>query len=93
MLGRSSIWRTAPLAPPRPSPPDFYNAAVRGSGPRSRPDLLFALLAIERRFGRARSTPNAPRTLDLDILSNQGVVVEGKGSRYPTRASTSVLSQ
>ena len=30
--------------------------------------LLRALLAIEARHGRLRSVPNAPRTLDLDLL-------------------------
>jgi 2-amino-4-hydroxy-6-hydroxymethyldihydropteridine diphosphokinase len=30
--------------------------------------LLDALLAIERRQGRVRDFPNAPRTLDLDIV-------------------------
>jgi 2-amino-4-hydroxy-6-hydroxymethyldihydropteridine diphosphokinase len=32
------------------------------------PDLLTALQAMEQAAGRVRSHPNAPRTLDLDIL-------------------------
>ena len=33
------------------------------------PDALLALLqTVETRFGRTRSVPNAPRTLDLDLL-------------------------
>jgi 2-amino-4-hydroxy-6-hydroxymethyldihydropteridine diphosphokinase len=48
--------------------PDFVNAVAKietGLAPRA---LLDALLAIERRFGRVREFPNAPRTLDLDIV-------------------------
>jgi 2-amino-4-hydroxy-6-hydroxymethyldihydropteridine diphosphokinase len=48
--------------------PDFVNAVAKietGLPPRA---LLDALLRIERRFGRVREFPNAPRTLDLDIV-------------------------
>jgi 2-amino-4-hydroxy-6-hydroxymethyldihydropteridine diphosphokinase len=31
-------------------------------------DLLTTLLDIERRFGRERPYPGAPRTLDLDLI-------------------------
>ena len=41
----------------------------RKSKPPSHPhDLLKALLEIEHNHGRVREYPNAPRTLDLDIL-------------------------
>jgi 2-amino-4-hydroxy-6-hydroxymethyldihydropteridine diphosphokinase len=36
--------------------------------------LLAALQAIEARFGRVRPFPNAPRTLDLDLLDLGGAV-------------------
>jgi len=36
--------------------------------------LLAALQAIEARFGRVRPYPNAPRTLDLDLLDLDGLV-------------------
>lgn len=48
--------------------PDFVNAVARietGLAPQA---LLEALLEVERRFGRVRDFPNAPRTLDLDIV-------------------------
>jgi 2-amino-4-hydroxy-6-hydroxymethyldihydropteridine diphosphokinase len=48
--------------------PDFVNAVARietGLAPQA---LLDALLEVERRFGRVRDFPNAPRTLDLDIV-------------------------
>jgi 2-amino-4-hydroxy-6-hydroxymethyldihydropteridine diphosphokinase len=48
--------------------PPFVNAVAEietGLAPRQ---LLDALLEVERRQGRVRSSPNAPRTLDLDII-------------------------
>jgi len=48
--------------------PDFINSVIlveTGLGPHA---LLRYLLWIEKRFGRKRSFPNAPRTLDLDII-------------------------
>jgi 2-amino-4-hydroxy-6-hydroxymethyldihydropteridine diphosphokinase len=48
--------------------PRFLNAAVTGETSLSAHDLLDALLDIERRFGRERPFPGAPRTLDLDLI-------------------------
>jgi len=48
--------------------PAFLNAAVCLRTPLSAPDLLAALLSIEADLGRVRSFPNAPRSLDLDLL-------------------------
>ncbi|AND68691.1 2-amino-4-hydroxy-6-hydroxymethyldihydropteridine diphosphokinase [Dyella thiooxydans] len=40
-------------------------------------DLLDALMAIERRFGRTRDDERwGPRTLDLDLLHVDGVVLD-----------------
>ncbi|MDP9375296.1 MAG: 2-amino-4-hydroxy-6-hydroxymethyldihydropteridine diphosphokinase [Chloroflexota bacterium] len=46
----------------------FLNAAIGGEtrlGPRA---LLRAMQRIERELGRERPFPNAPRTIDLDLL-------------------------
>ncbi|CAN5445067.1 2-amino-4-hydroxy-6-hydroxymethyldihydropteridinediphosphokinase [soil metagenome] len=48
--------------------PDYINAAVSIDTRLTPHALLDELLAIEREHGRERSTPNAPRTLDLDLL-------------------------
>ncbi len=48
--------------------PDFFNAVALIDTQMSAPDLLAALLEIERQQGRVRDFPNAPRTLDLDLL-------------------------
>lgn len=66
LLVSSSLYRTAPVG--LRNQPDFINAVVSVEtllGPRQ---LLDELFAIEARFGRRRSIPNAPRTLDLDLL-------------------------
>jgi 2-amino-4-hydroxy-6-hydroxymethyldihydropteridine diphosphokinase len=62
----SSLYRSAPVG--YLDQPEFINAVAlieTALPPRA---LLDALLKIERRRGRVRDFPNAPRTLDLDIL-------------------------
>jgi 2-amino-4-hydroxy-6-hydroxymethyldihydropteridine diphosphokinase len=61
----SSLWRSAPLDA---GGPDFLNlvAELHSALPPER--LLQALQAIETAHGRERPYPNAPRTLDLDLL-------------------------
>ncbi len=58
---------TAPVGAPGPQP-DFLNAAAVGRFGGSPRALLEALHAIEHARGRARSLPNAARTLDLDLV-------------------------
>jgi 2-amino-4-hydroxy-6-hydroxymethyldihydropteridine diphosphokinase len=48
--------------------PRFLNGVAAVETALSAQDLLTGLLAIERTHGRERSVPNAPRTLDLDLL-------------------------
>lgn len=66
LLARSRRYASAPVG--YADQPDYVNAVAlvsTGLAPRA---LLDALLALERRHGRARSFANAPRTLDLDLL-------------------------
>ena len=64
-LQRSRLYRSAPLLA---HGPDFVNAVARLETTLSAPELLQALQAIEQAAGRERPYPNAPRTLDLDLL-------------------------
>lgn len=66
LTGRSRLYRSAPMG--YLEQPDFVNAVACISTDLSPEALLDALLAIEVRHGRRREFPNAPRTLDLDIL-------------------------
>lgn len=62
---------------PDPSHPPYVNAVVLVQTPLGPAALLEALHRIEAAFGRERSVPNAPRTLDLDIVDYDGRVEEG----------------
>ncbi len=65
-IARSSLYRSAPMG--YAQQPDFLNCVAKidtGLGPET---LLEALQDIERELGRERSFPNAPRTIDLDLL-------------------------
>ena len=64
---RSGWWRSA--AWPDPTEPAFLNAVAWVETDLEPQDVLKALLEIETAFGRRRSVPNAPRTLDLDLIA------------------------
>lgn len=61
----SSLYRTAPVDAVGP---DYVNAVVQARTHLAPDELLGALQAIEQRHGRRRTSRNAPRTLDLDLL-------------------------
>ena len=63
--------------------PVYLNAAATGETTLSARDLLDALLAIEAARGRERPYPNAPRTLDLDLILHGGLVVDEPGLIVP----------
>ena len=70
-VARCSGWYLS--APVPPSDQSWYVNAVASVETRLSPAaLLAALLALEARFGRRRSAPNAARTLDLDLLDYEG---------------------
>ena len=62
---------------PDPSDPPFTNA-VAAVKTRLQPLALLTLLhEVETAFGRKRSVPNSPRSLDLDLLDFGGQVQDG----------------
>ncbi len=65
LIARSRLYRTAPH---EASGPDFINAVAGLETGLSAPALLQALQSLENAAGRLRPYPNAPRTLDLDLL-------------------------
>jgi len=65
LRARSRLYRTAPH---EASGPDFINAVACIETGLSAPELLLALQSLENSAGRQRPYPNAPRTLDLDLL-------------------------
>jgi 2-amino-4-hydroxy-6-hydroxymethyldihydropteridine diphosphokinase len=66
VVKRSSLYRTAPVG--YANQPDFINAVAQLETGLPAERLLEELQALEARHGRQRSFPNAPRTLDLDLL-------------------------
>jgi 2-amino-4-hydroxy-6-hydroxymethyldihydropteridine diphosphokinase len=70
---RSSLYRSAPVG--HADQPDFINAVAELDSALSSREMLEQLKRIEAGHGRVRSFPNAPRTLDLDLLAFDGEVV------------------
>jgi 2-amino-4-hydroxy-6-hydroxymethyldihydropteridine diphosphokinase len=81
ILTRSSWYLTEPVPPS--DQPWFVNAVVSVATELAAKDLLMLLQATERQFGRVRGEPNAPRTLDLDILDYQGEVMNATSLVLP----------
>lgn len=78
----SRWWESAPI-PPMPGAPWFVNGVARLSGQMPPDALLAALHAIEAAHHRARPFPNAPRTLDLDLLDCHGALADGPALTLP----------
>ena len=66
----SNLYKTAPLEtlPGHAPGNDYINAVVEIETNLAAPTLLQHLQQIEQAAGRERTHPNAPRTLDLDLL-------------------------
>ena len=68
VLATSRWWR-AP-AWPDPTDPEYLNGVALVETGLTADELIQALLRLEKAFGRVRSTANAPRTLDLDLIAH-----------------------
>jgi len=67
VLVRSRLWRSR--AWPDPTASDYRNAVCLVETALTPTVLMQRLHEIENAFGRERSAPNAPRTLDLDLIA------------------------
>ena len=81
LVRKSSLYRTAPVG--HADQPDFINAVAQLETGLPAERLLAELQELEARHGRARSFPNAPRTLDLDILIFGKIKLDTPGLRIP----------
>jgi len=70
ILNKSCFYQSAPV---EAVGGDYINAVIEIETQLSPYGLLHICQAIEQEFGRERPYANAPRTLDLDILSFEGV--------------------
>ncbi len=71
----SNFYQTEPIDS---SGPDYVNAVIRVKTTLTPEALLTELLRIEKDFGRTRPAGihNAPRTMDLDLLTYEDVICE-----------------
>ncbi len=83
ITARSGFYETAPVG--YIDQPRFVNAAVLLATGLEPAALLNALLGIERSFGRDRAAgpPKGPRTLDLDLLLYDDLVLDEAGLTLP----------
>jgi 2-amino-4-hydroxy-6-hydroxymethyldihydropteridine diphosphokinase len=63
--------------------PRFLNGALAVDTELSARALLDRLLEIEQELGRKRTTPNGPRTIDLDLLLYDQVQLKLPGLELP----------
>jgi 2-amino-4-hydroxy-6-hydroxymethyldihydropteridine diphosphokinase len=79
----SSLVETEPEGEGLGDQPLYLNAVAVGRTDLDARGLLDCLLAIEDAHGRERPFPNAPRTLDLDLLLLGPSVTDGPGLQVP----------
>lgn len=79
----SSFYRSAPVDA---GGEDFVNAVARFQTTLKPLPLLHLLQAIEQQFGRERPYWHAPRTLDLDLLLYDDLVMQGSELTLPHHA-------
>jgi GTP cyclohydrolase-4 len=77
----SSVYETEPVG--YKEQPLFLNAVCRISTELNPEKLLHLAKKIEAELGRMPSFPNAPRTIDIDILFYGDAVINGKELTVP----------
>ena len=84
VLDVSALYETPPLGPPQS---DYLNAAFRVETDLTPPEILDALLRIERRLSRRRRADLrwGPRSIDLDLLWDSRGVFESPSLDVPHR--------
>jgi 2-amino-4-hydroxy-6-hydroxymethyldihydropteridine diphosphokinase len=73
VIAISSWYRTAPIGPPQP---DYLNGCVTIQTSLEALDLLNVLQSIELEFGRVRQEMWGARTLDLDLLLYDNLIID-----------------
>ena len=72
----SSYYEADPRGDDCAGQPKFLNACATISTDRAPMTLLRLLMDIEHDLGRVRTRPNAPRTVDLDLLLYEALVMD-----------------
>jgi 2-amino-4-hydroxy-6-hydroxymethyldihydropteridine diphosphokinase len=81
ITAKSSVYETEPVGgPPQGA---YLNAVVQAETELGPEAVLASCLDVERDAGRVRGAPNAPRTLDLDLLLYGDLVLRMPGLAVP----------
>jgi 2-amino-4-hydroxy-6-hydroxymethyldihydropteridine diphosphokinase len=81
IVRRSGWWRSA--AWPDPSQPAYLNGVAIVETTLSPGALMARIHALEADFGRKRGAPNAPRTLDIDLVAYGREVIDAPDLAVP----------
>lgn len=76
----SHWYRTKAVGPPQPN---YWNGCALLQVTLTPQELLQTLLAVETQFGRVRREKNGPRTLDLDLLLFDDVILDSPFLQIP----------
>lgn len=89
-LKRSKVLDIVETSPILKNPPfgyltqeDFYNSLIIVKTCLEPKALLRYILYVEKKFGRKRSFPDAPRTLDIDMIFYENVTINTKELTVP----------
>jgi 2-amino-4-hydroxy-6-hydroxymethyldihydropteridine diphosphokinase len=80
LKAHSSWYQTAPVGPPQP---DYLNGCALLDVQLTPQEVLETLLRIEAQFGRVREERNGPRTLDLDLLLFDDLILDIPNLQLP----------
>jgi 2-amino-4-hydroxy-6-hydroxymethyldihydropteridine diphosphokinase len=81
ILKKSNLYQTE--AYPNKSDPLFCNSAISIETDLGPDELLKNILEIEKKFGRERNVKNSPRTLDIDIISYDKLILDEENLKIP----------
>jgi 2-amino-4-hydroxy-6-hydroxymethyldihydropteridine diphosphokinase len=81
LVALSSFYRTSPVSPAAQS--DFVNCVLKIAWRGAPRELLSFLLEVETALGRTREIRFGPRTIDLDILLFEDLLLDEPGLTIP----------
>ena len=81
LVVQSPVYETDPVGGPPQN--KYLNAVWEIETTLSPSAVLKELLHIEHQMGRARTVPNAPRVIDLDILFYENQIIRQPGLEVP----------
>lgn len=80
LVAVSSWYRTQPIGPPQP---DYLNGCAILNVQQTPEELLALLQAVELQFGRVRNEKWGARTLDLDIILYEDLIINTPNLTIP----------